>query len=52
MMMKRMVRAVKPMSWMGLRPQESTKRKVAQYPGIKPATDRIRLPTHVLYKLL
>jgi len=30
MMMKRMVRMMKPISWMGLRPQESTKIKVTQ----------------------
>ena len=30
MTMKRMVRMMKPISWMGLRPQKSTKRKVTQ----------------------
>ena len=50
MMTKRMVSMVKPINWIGLRPQESMKRKDTQYPGIKPATERIRLPTQMLYK--
>jgi hypothetical protein len=47
---KRMVRIAKPINWIGLRPHESMKRKDTQYPGIKPATERIRLPTQTLCK--
>jgi hypothetical protein len=51
MMMKRMVRMMKPMSWIGFLPQESMKRNETQYPGIRPATERIRLPTQMFFKL-
>lgn len=51
MMMKIMVSMIKPRYWIGLRPQESTNKKVTQYPGIKPAADKMRLPTQMLYKL-
>ena len=51
MMMKSAVSMAKPISWIGLRPQESIKRKVAQYPGIKPPTARMMLPTAVLRRI-
>ena len=48
MMTKRMVSMMKPMSWIGLRPHESMNRKDTQYPGIRPAADKIKLPTQIL----
>jgi hypothetical protein len=35
------VSMMNPMSWIGLRPHESMKRNVTQYPGISPAMERI-----------
>lgn len=43
-----MVSMTKPMSWMGLRPHESMKRNETQYPGMRPATERMMLPTERL----
>lgn len=51
MMMKVQVRTMKPISWIGLRPQKSMKMKVTQYPGMRPATERIKLPTQMFHKL-
>ena len=44
MMRNRTVSTLKPMNWIGFRPHLSMKRNVAQYPGTRPASDRIRLP--------
>jgi hypothetical protein len=41
MITKIMVNAVNPINWIGFLPQESIKKKDAQYPGIKPAAERL-----------
>ena len=48
MITKRTVRTQKPISWIGLRPQESMNRKETQYPGMRPATERIIFPMQTL----
>jgi hypothetical protein len=50
MMTKVQVSTVKPISWMGFLPHESMKRKETQYPGMRPAAERIRFPTQTFLK--
>jgi len=51
MIKNRTVRTENPINWIGFLPHESMKRKETQYPGIKPATERMTFPTAVLSKL-
>ena len=51
MIRNKTVSTLKPMNWMGFRPQRSMKKNAAQYPGTSPATDRIRFPSETLRKV-
>jgi len=51
MMQKNIVRIMKPPICSGLRPTLSIRRIATMWPGMRPATERMRFPTPRLYSL-
>jgi hypothetical protein len=51
MITKRIVSMMKPINWIGFLPQLSMKMNDTQYPGMRPATARIKFPTQMFIKL-